>query len=75
MDYRICNVRTDVNVCNCTLGYTDTVRESALKDDWEKNPLPHQGIELASAACQSDALPTELQSHPCFALALAFLPA
>ena len=32
---------------------TDTVRESALKVDWEKNPLPHQGIEPALAACQS----------------------
>ena len=29
---------------------------------WEKNPLLRQGIEPASAACQSDALPTEL--HP-----------
>ena len=26
---------------------------------WEKNPLPHRGIEPASAACRSDALPTE----------------
>ena len=24
---------------------TDTVEESALKVDWEKNPLLHQGIE------------------------------
>ena len=38
-------------------GCTDTVRESAL---WEKNPLPHLGIEPASAACRSDVLPTEL---------------
>ena len=29
---------------------------------WEKNPLPHRGIEPAWAACRSDALPTEL--HP-----------
>ena len=27
---------------------------------WEKNPLLHRGIEPASAACRSDALPTEL---------------
>ena len=39
------------------------VRESALKDDsGQKNPLPHRGFEPASAACRSDALPTEL--HP-----------
>ena len=29
----IFNERTDVNVCNCTRGCTDTVRESALKAD------------------------------------------
>ena len=33
MDYRIFNVHTDVNARNCTRGCTDTVRESALKDD------------------------------------------
>ena len=44
-------------------GNTDTVRESALKvDSGKKIPLPHRGIEPASAACRSDALPTEL--HP-----------
>ena len=31
MDYGIFNVSKDVNACDCTLGYTDTVRESALK--------------------------------------------
>ena len=31
MDYRIFNVRIDVNACDCTRGCTDTVRESALK--------------------------------------------
>ena len=31
---------------------------------WEKNPLPHLGIEPASAACWSDALPIELHLHP-----------
>ena len=30
-DYGIFNVRTDVNVCDCARGCTDTVRESALK--------------------------------------------
>ena len=33
MDYRICNVRTNVNACNFTWGFTNTVRESALKVD------------------------------------------
>ena len=33
MDYRIFNVRTDVNACDCTRGCTDTGRESALKVD------------------------------------------
>ena len=36
MDYRVLNVRTDVNACDCTQGCTDTVRESAPKVDWEK---------------------------------------
>ena len=45
-------------------GCTDTVRESALKVDWEKNPLLHRGIEPASAACRSDALPTVLHPAP-----------
>ena len=30
---------------------------------WEKNPLPQRGIEPASAACWSDAVPTELHPH------------
>ena len=33
MDYGIFNVYTDVNARDCTLGCTDTVRESALKVD------------------------------------------
>ena len=33
MDYRIFNVRTDVNACDCARECTDTVRESALKVD------------------------------------------
>ena len=33
MDYRIFNVRTDVNACDCTRGCMDTARESALKVD------------------------------------------
>ena len=64
MDYRIFNVRTDVNACDCTQRRMDTVKESALKVDSEKNPLLHQGIEPVSAVCKSDALPTELHPHP-----------
>ena len=47
-------------------GCTDTVRESALKvgsGKKKKHPLPHLGLETASAlrlALQWDALPTEL---------------
>ena len=33
VNYRIFNVRTDINACNCTRGCTDTVRESAQKVD------------------------------------------
>ena len=33
MDYRIFNVGTDVNACDCTQGCTDTVREFVLKVD------------------------------------------
>ena len=36
MDYRIFNVHTDVNACDCTRGCTDTERESALKVDCRK---------------------------------------
>ena len=57
------DVHTDVNACVCARGCTDTVTESALKVDWKKNPLPHQGIKPASAACWSDAVPTHLQPH------------
>ena len=68
MDYGIFNVRIDVNVCNCTQGCLDTVREPALEESWlwEKNPLLHWGIEHASAACRFNALPTEPHSHSCW---------
>ena len=33
---------------------------------WEKNPLPHRGIEPASAAWRSDALPNWATSHLIF---------
>ena len=37
MDYRIFNVRTDVNACDRTRGCPDTERESALKVDFGTN--------------------------------------
>ena len=65
MDYRIFNVRTGVNVCDCTEGCTDTARESALKVDCEKIPRPTRESSLRrSAACRPDALLTELHPHP-----------
>ena len=45
---RIINVGTDVNAFDCTPGCTDTVRETALEAVWEKNSLPHRGLEPAS---------------------------
>ena len=44
-------------------GCANTVRESALKADWETNPVHHLGLEPESVllqAFQSDAVPTEL---------------
>ena len=65
MDYRIFNLRTDVKACDCTWGCTDT-RKRFCTDRWllEKNPSPNRGIETASAACRSDALPVELNARP-----------
>ena len=69
MDYKILNMRTNVDECKCTRGCTDTERESELKgESGRKNPLQQRGIEPASAACRSDALPTELHPHLVFAL-------
>ena len=65
MDYGIFNVRIDVNACGCTRGCTDTCKRVCTESRlWEKNPLPHRGIEPALVACRSYALPTELHPHP-----------
>ena len=57
MDYRIFNVCTDANVCDCTRGCTGTRKRVCTESWlWEKNLLPHRGIEPASAAWRSDAL-------------------
>ena len=73
IDYRIFNVRTDVNnACDCTRAvYGHCKRVCTISWLWEKkNPLPHRGIEPASAACRSDALSTEL--HPCLLVCIMF---
>ena len=61
MDYKIFILHTEVNACDCTWGCMDIERESALKVDWEENPLPHRGIKPASAMWQSDALTAQPQ--------------
>ena len=43
MDYRIFNVRTDINACGCTRGWTGTVRESAVKVDTGRKIPCHTG--------------------------------
>ena len=62
LDYRIFNLHTDTDACECTgwpdgvgRGWvTDTIRESALKVELGRNPLLLCGIEPALAACWSD---------------------
>ena len=57
-------MRTDVDACHCTLGlYKYWKRVCAGSWLWEKNPLPHQGLEPVSAlllAFRLDAQPIEL---------------
>ena len=64
VDYRIFNVRTDVNTCDCIREWTDTVRSLHWKLTLGEKPLPKRGIEYASVACRPDALPTELYPPP-----------
>ena len=56
---------TNGHACDCTRGGVDT-RKRAFTEGWpwEKNPLPHWGIEPASAAWQSDALTNWATSPP-----------
>ena len=57
MNYTIFNVGTDVNACSFTQGCMDTVRESALKVDWQKNPLlqpQHAGSMLYQLSYNPD---------------------
>ena len=65
VDHRIFNVCTDVNACARTEGvYGHRKRVCSESWLWEKYPLLHRGIRLASAMCQSKTLPTELHPHP-----------
>ena len=65
IDYRIFNVLSDVNACDFRQGmYGHLERVCTDSCLWKKNPSPHRGIESASAACRSDALPTELPPYP-----------
>ena len=67
IDYRILNVSTNINACDCTRGYTDTARDSAPQVDCEKRiPCRTGGIEPAPVACRSHALPVELHPHPLY---------
>ena len=59
--FRIFNVHTEVSACSCTWGLYRHCKR-ALEVDWEKNPLPHQGLEPTSVlrlVCQSDAVRTD----------------
>ena len=59
MDYRILNAHTDVNARNCTRGFTDTVREFALKKWlWEKNLL----LATGNRTCVS-GVPVRCSNH------------
>ena len=62
---QVFNVYPNVNTCDCTWGHMDTCKtvctESCL---WEKNPLPHQGLEPASAEWWSHALPNSMSYIP-----------
>ena len=57
MDYRIINMRTDANACDCTRGCTETCKRVCTESWlWEKDPLLHWGIEPASTAWRYDAV-------------------
>ena len=55
MHYGIFNVRTYVNVCDCTRGCSDTVKRVCTESWlWKKNPLPHREIEPAFVRCSTN---------------------
>ena len=59
MDYGIFNVRTDLNTCDCTQGYTDTVRKSALKFDSGRKILCRTCVGNVPVCC-----PTKWATFP-----------
>ena len=78
MDYRIFNMRTDINACDCAQGCTDT-RKRVFTESWlwEKNPLLNQRIEPVSAVWRSDALTNWATSQPsahCSKISFIFWP-
>ena len=65
MDYRIFIVHTDVHACDCTRGYTDTERESALKvDSGRKIPCRTGESNLRQRRAGPMSLSTELHPIP-----------
>ena len=61
MDYGIFNVRTDANACDCTMGCTDTVRESALKVDSGRKITRRPGNRTCVGGVP---VPTDLYPYP-----------
>ena len=55
MDYRIFNMHTDVNACDCTRGCMDTVDKAAVKVDSRITSLaaPGSGTCVGSVPVQS----------------------
>ena len=65
MEYRIFNVHKDVNTCDCTQGCMDTIRVCTVIWHWEKNPLPHRGVDqrpqrAGPMLCQLSYIPNPL---------------
>ena len=62
--FGIFNVSTNVDACDCTRGlYGHRKRVCTESWLWEKNPLPHRGLELSSLCgwlFLPNALPSEL---------------
>ena len=54
----------DVHARDNTEGLHETVRESTLKVDRKKNALPHQGVEPASAARQTQCSTDQAMCPP-----------
>ena len=84
-DYRIFNVHTGVNACDCTQGCMDTVRESLLKIDsgrkipcrtresnlhrWRDGPMLYQLSYIPTCACGS-SISTFIPKNRCWVAVL-----